>query len=212
MDGGPVVVLGAGGHAKVVIEILRACGHEVTGILDADPAPRTVVGAPVIGGDELLPKLRSDGVARAFVALGGNGLRLKLGRLAQGLGFELVNAVHPGAVLSPSVRLGVGVAVMAGAVVNAESRIDDLAVVNTRAGVDHDGVIGEAAHVAPGCALAGEVTVGARAFLGAGVTAVPGVTVGEGAVVGAGACIVRDIEAGVLALGVPARTVRRLQG
>ncbi len=208
VSGGPVVVIGAGGHAKVVIELLRAGGREVAGVLDADPSPRTVVGAPVIGDDSALARLRTEGIEEAFVALGGNALRARVGAAARAAGFRLANAVHPGAVVSPSARLGQGVAIMAGVCLNAETRVRDLAIVNTNASVDHDGDLGEACHVAPGCALAGAVTVGARAFLGVGCRAIPGVRIGEDATVGAGAVIVRDLPAGVIAMGVPARVVR----
>lgn len=204
MAAGPIIVLGAGGHAKVVVELLRASGRTVAGLLDADPTPRTVAGAEVLGDDLLLPRLRAEGVADAFVALGDNRLRGDVARRAAAQGFSLVNAVSPQAVLSPSARLGVGIAVMAGAVVNAEATIGDLAIVNTGAVLDHDVRIGEAAHVAPGCALAGAVTVGARAFLGVGCSVIPGVTIGEDAVVGAGAVVVRDVPSGAVAVGVPA--------
>ena len=203
----PVVVVGAGGHAKVVIELIRAEGlYDVVALLDADATPRRVLGVEVVGDDDALPRLRADGMANAFIALGGNALRLKVAGRARGLGFDLVNAVSPAAVISPTARLGVGVAVMAGAVINAEARIEDLAIVNTNASIDHDCVLGEACHVAPGCALAGGVTVGRLAFLGIGTVAIPGVKIGEGAELGAGACVVKDIPAGVLARGVPART------
>ena len=207
-DRGPVLVLGAGGHAKVVIESLRACGREVAGVIDADATPRTVAGVAVIGADDALERLRAEGLEAAFVALGGNALRARLGRRLRELGYGLANAVHPSAVLSPSVVLGDGVAVMAGACLNADTRVGDLAIVNTGATVDHDGELGEACHVAPRCGLAGRVTIGARAFLGVGCSAIPGITVGADAQVGAGGVIVRDIPAGALALGVPARLVR----
>lgn len=208
---GPVVVIGAGGHAKVCIELLRAGGREVVGVLDADPTPRTVVGAPVIGDDSALPRLRAEGIEDAFVALGGNALRARVGAAARAAGFRLAEAVHPGAAVSPTARLGEGVAIMAGVCLNAETRVGDLAIVNTNASVDHDGDLGEACHVAPGSALAGNVTVGARAFLGVGCCVIPGVTVGADTTVGAGSVIVRDLPAGVLALGAPARVVRELQ-
>ena len=192
----------------MVIDSLRACGREVAGVLDADPTPRTVAGVPVIGSDDELERLRGEGLEAAFVALGGNALRARLGRLLRDLGYGLANAVHPSAVLSPSVVLGEGVAVMAGACVNADTRLGDLVILNTGATVDHDGDLGEACHVAPRCGLAGNVTVGARAFLGVGCSAIPGITVGEDAVVGAGAALVRDIPARAVAMGVPARVVR----
>ena len=207
---GPVLVLGAGGHAKVVIELLRACGFEIAGVLDADTSPRTVLGAPLLGSDAELGRLRGEGLAQAFVALGANAVRARVAGQVRAQGYRLVNAIHPGAALSPSLVLGEGVAIMAGACLNAEARVGDLAIVNTNACIDHDGDLGEACHVAPGCALAGNVSVGARAFLGAGCTAIPGVSVGADTTVGAGSVIVRDLPAGVVAYGSPARVVRRL--
>lgn len=208
MADGPVVILGAGGHAKVVVELLRASGQTIVGLLDADPTPRQVLGVEVLGDDLCLIDLRRDGVARAFVALGDNRRRAEVGRRLGELGFDLVNAISPQAIVSPSVRLGAGVAIMAGAVINAEGRIDDLAIVNTGAVIDHDAWIGEAAHVAPGSALAGNVTVGRRAFLGIGCSVVPGVSIGDDAVIGAGACVLRDVAAETTAVGVPAQPRR----
>jgi UDP-perosamine 4-acetyltransferase len=208
MADGPVVILGAGGHAKVVVELLRASGQTLVGLLDADPTPRQVLGVDVIGDDLRLPALRREGIGRAFIALGDNRLRAEVGRKLGELGFELVNAISPQAMVSPSVRLGAGVAIMAGAVINAEGRIEDLAIINTGAVIDHDAWIGEAAHVAPGCALAGNVTVGRRAFLGIGCSVVPGISIGDDAIVGAGACVLRDVAAETTAVGVPAQSRR----
>ena len=213
MSAAPVIVIGAGGHAKVVIELIREGGeYEVVGVLDADPTRREVLGAPVVGDDSALAGLRRDGIENAFVALGDNRLRLKVGRRAEAAGFLLVKAVSRRAAVSPTARLGAGVAIMAGAVVNADSWIEDFAVLNTNAGIDHDCVLGEASHVGPGSALAGGVKVGRLAFLGVGTLAIPGVSIGEGSVIGAGACVTRDIPAGVLAYGAPAQVIRPLDG
>lgn len=208
----PVVILGAGGHAKVVIEILRDSRPDLrlAGLLDADPRPRSVLGAEVIGDDSRLPGLRREGVAKAFVAVGDNRRREALGRKLQEMGFELVRAVSPRAYVSPSARLGSGVAVMAGAVVGAEAEVLDLVIVNTGALVDHECRLARAAHVAPGCALAGRVSVGERALLGVGVSVVPGASIGADAVVGAGSCVISDIPAGVIAKGLPARAGQAL--
>lgn len=200
-----VVIIGGGGHAKVVIESLRAAGETVAAIVDADPTPRQVLGVPVRGDDLVLPELRGQGLSRLFVAIGDNRLREKLGRRGRELGFSLVNAVHPSAVISPSAKLGAGVAVMAGAVVNADSEIEDLAIINTGAIVDHDCRLGVACHLGPASALAGGVSVGPRAFLGVGARAIPGVTIGADTIVGAGGVVVRDLPDAVLAVGVPAK-------
>ena len=205
-----LLVLGAGGHAKVVLEILREGGFEVIGLLDNDPSPRTVSGVAVIGDDSRLPELRASGVTQVFIALGDNALRMTLGRKAQALGYSLVNAISSGARLSTTARVGKGVAIMAGAVVNAEADIEDLAIVNTGAVIDHDVRVGEAAHVGPGCAVAGEVSLGERVFLGVGVSVIPRVVIGADVVVGAGACVVGDLPPAVMAMGVPARVVRQL--
>ena len=213
MSDAPVIVIGAGGHAKVVIELIREGGeYEVVGVIDADPATREVLGVAVIGDDSALERLRREGLDRAFVALGDNRRRLEIGRRVEAAGFSLVNAVSLRAAISPSARVGAGVAIMAGAVVNADSWIEDFAVLNTNASIDHDCVLGEACHVGPGSALAGRVNVGRLAFLGVGTRAIPGVSIGEGSIIGAAACVTRDIPAGVLAHGVPAKIIRTLDG
>lgn len=205
LDIGGVVIIGGGGHAKVIIESLRAAGETVAAIVDADPTPREVLGVPVVGDDLILPKLKEQGLSRLFVAIGDNRLREKLGGKARELGFALVNAIHPSAVISPSAKLGEGVAVMAGAVINAGARIEDLAIVNTGAVVDHDCRLGAACHLGPASALAGGVSIGPRTFLGVGARAIPGVTIGADTIVGAGGVVVRDLPDAVLAMGVPAK-------
>lgn len=203
-----VVVIGAGGHAKVAIEALRHSGWQVAGCTDENPATRSIVGAPVLGNDDLLPELYRTGIRFAFVALGNNRLRQAKSESLIALGFQLPTAMAPSAVISPTASIGSGLAIFGGAVVNAEARIGDFAIINTNASIDHDCLIGEGAHIAPGCTLAGCVEVGARAFLGAGTIAIPGVKIGADCVLGAGSVVVCDVPPGVSAFGVPAR-VRR---
>ena len=207
-DGRPIVVVGAGGHAKVVIECLRHAGWKVIGCTDADPSPRSCAGAPVLGGDDALAGLRGQGVQHAFCALGGNALRDRVGAALVGQGFELPAVVGPGANLSPTTSLGAGTILMPGATVNVESVIGSLVIINTNASVDHDAVIGRAAHIGPGCALAGEVSVGDRSFVATGSSVVPRIRIGADTVVGAGSVVVRDIPDRVIAFGNPARVHR----
>jgi len=202
-----IVVIGAGGHAKVCIELLRAMGEEVA-VCIGEGAEKCA-GVPVMRGDENLRRLRAEGHSRAFVAIGSNPLRERLGAAAVELGYELVNAVSPRSIVSPSARLGRGVAIMAGAVINAEAVIEDLAIINTGATVDHDCRIGRAAHIAPQCGLAGNVTVGERTLVGIGSVAIPGMSIGSDVTLGAGSAVAEPIPDGVVAVGVPARVLRK---
>jgi len=204
-----VVVVGAGGHAKVCIELLRAAGEEIAWCIGGDDAVGDCLGVPVLGGDQHLSQLRGRGFERAFVAIGDNTARRRLGDELQALGYELVNAVSPSAVVSPSARLGVGVAVMAGVVINADAEIEDLAIVNTAATIDHDCRVGVAAHVAPQCGLAGNVEVGVCTFVGVGSSVIPGVHIGDHVMVGAGAVVISDVDDGATVVGVPARALDR---
>jgi UDP-perosamine 4-acetyltransferase len=203
----PVIIVGAGGHAKVCIELLQAMGETVLCCVGADGSGGACLGIPVLDGDHHLARLRAEGQTRAFVALGPNRLRARLATHVRELGFELVNAISPRACVSPSARLGVGIAIMPGAVINADASIGDLAIINTGATVDHDCSIGAAAHLAPQCALAGNVSIGAGVFLGVGCIAIPDIAVGDYTTVGAGAVIIGPLASGVTAVGVPARVL-----
>lgn len=204
-----LVVIGAGGHAKVVLEAIRAAGiGDVVGLIDPAPPAPALLGVKVLGDDDMLPMLRRDGIDAAVVALGGNVLRQRLGQRLRELGFTLPVIVHPSALLSPSATLGEGVVVMARAVVGTETIIDSLAIINTAAVVDHDNRIGSAAHVAPGCALAGDVHVGNRTLIGVGSAVRPGIRIGADAVIGAGAAVVTDVADGTVVGGTPAHPLR----
>ena len=204
-----IIVIGAGGHAKVCIELLRDMGEQVAYCVAGDDSVKTCCGVDVLAGDQHIERLRVEGFNRVFVALGSNRLRARFGLLATSMGYQLVNAISSRASISPSARLGRGVAIMAGAVINAETSIGDLVIINTSAVIDHDNLIEEAAHIAPQCALAGNVRVGAKAFLGIGTRVVPERVIGSDAVIGAGSVVIGDIEPGVTAVGVPARIIKR---
>lgn len=213
---GRVVGLGAGGHARVLVEILQLRGRLPDGLLDADPARAgsLVLGVPVLGTDALLERLAAEGFTGFFVGVGTTGagpgtLRRRLWERGLEAGLAPVDAIHPAAVVSPSALLGPGAAVMALAVLNAGARLGADVIVNTAAVVEHDCEVGDHAHVATGARLAGGVRVGAGAHVGAGATLRQGVSVGEGAVVGAGAVVLRDVPPGEVWAGVPAEPLPR---
>ena len=198
------------------MEVLRAVGgFEIVGLVDprADLHGQTLLGAPVLGDDSLLPSIVAGGVRHAFVGVGTGTLptvRIRLFDLATERGLQVVDAVHPSAVVSSTATLGRGVTIMPGAVVNADARLGMNVVVNSGAIVEHDCALGDHVHVATGARLAGGVRVGNGSQIGIGAIVLPGVTIGQGATIGAGAVVVDDVPDGVLAVGVPARVVRRV--
>lgn len=210
-----VLGLGAGGHAKVVLETLEAMGgHEVVGLLDPSPqlVGTSVGGVPVLGDDGLLAPEYHDGVTHVFIGLGGaadTAPRRRLYELARERGFEVVSAVHPTAVVSPSAEIGPGAQILARAVVGAAARLGENVIVNTAAVVEHDCRVGAHAHVASGALLASGVRVGEGAHVGLGARVREGTRIGERAIVGAGAAVVDDVEADTVVAGVPARLLRR---
>jgi UDP-perosamine 4-acetyltransferase len=204
-----VVGIGAGGHAKVVLDTLRLMNaYHVVGLLDPGCVGASVSDVPVLGDDELLPRLRAAGVAVAFIGVGSvgdNTLRTRLFEKVQAAGFTFVNAIHPASILASSVQLGQGITILAGAIVNPDTRIGDNVIINTGAIVEHDCEIEAHVHISPGAVLCGGVRVGIGAHIGAGATVRQCVTIGERVVVGAGAVVIRDVPPGVVVLGVPAR-------
>jgi sugar O-acyltransferase (sialic acid O-acetyltransferase NeuD family) len=201
-----VIVLGAGGHARVVISTLQAAGWHVAAVYDDEVSKQgqmvqgVEIRGPVKGLD--LPSN-----TRAVIAIGDNLLRRAI---ASHFDFDWVSALHPAAWVDPSAKIEPGAVVCAGAVVQPGCHVGRHAIVNTLAGVDHDCRIGEFSHIAPGAHLAGCVIIGAGSLVGAGATVTPGVEVGEDSIVGAGAVLTRDLPSDVLAVGVPARIAREL--
>jgi sugar O-acyltransferase (sialic acid O-acetyltransferase NeuD family) len=197
----PLVLLGAGGHAKVVLSLARAAGFALHGVCDPALARQGVAqwrGVPVLGGDEALDTLEPSTVALA------NGIgQLVQGTLRRNLyerlarqGFRFPALMHPHAWVDASAMLADGVQVMAGAVIQADCRVGENTIVNTHASLDHDCCIGAHVHIAPGACLCGTVSVGEGAFVGSGATVLPNLALGERTVVAAGATLARSLPPG----------------
>ncbi len=195
-----IVVIGAGGHAKVVISTLVARGFSIEAVMDDDETKwgTDAQGTPVT-------RIERERGGSGIIGIGDNAQRRDM---ARALNFEWRTVVHPSAWVHPSAKLGRGTVVFAGAVVQPDAVIGEHVIVNTGATIDHDCIIEDYAHIAPGVHLAGSVHVGEGAFLGIGSGVIPGVKVGRWSTLGAGAMATRDVADGVVAVGVPARALR----
>ncbi len=212
-----VVGIGAGGHAKVVIDILRHYSDiEMVGLTDANPEMRgrDLLGCPIIGGDDAWPELLAGGVHHAFIGVGSAGhiaSRRRVYQDARAAGFDIVTAIHPTAIIASTATIGPAATIMAGAIINADTRLGENVIVNTGAIIDHDCILEDHVHVATGATLAGAVVVREGAHIGAGAVVRQCVVIGRNAIVGAGAAVVKDVAEDVIVVGVPARERKRLR-
>jgi len=206
-----LLLVGAGGQARVVMDTLMAAGifHELACITDDNPDlhGQDYYGIKVKGGSSLWPQLFEDGIHSAIVAVGDNKARRVCARKLQDTGFSFPVLIHPQASVSPRATLGAGTVVFAGAVVQIGAQTGSHVIINTSASVDHDCKVGDYVHIAPGSHLSGHVAVGDGSLLGVGSSVIPGTSVGQWSVIGAGSAVVNHIADYTKAYGNPAREV-----
>ena len=205
----PVIIIGAGGHGKVLLDILLDTGIQVIGFLDNDAALRgkEIFGIPILGKDEEIVRYQSDEVklVNGIGSVGVATLRRSVYEKFKAQGFHFRQVIHPSAVISQRAFLEEGVQVMAGAVINIGSRIEEDTIINTRASVDHDCRIGKHVHIAPGVTLSGGVSVGDETLIGTGSSVIQGVSIEERVLVGAGSNVIGNISDNYKGYGNPIR-------
>lgn len=207
--GKPVIIIGAGGHARVLYDCLQLLKVNVLGALEKCPPSDVSLEIPILGADDSISKYPVDDVelVNGIGSVGNTNLRAKLFAQFKGLGYRFRILVHPSAVVAQNCELDEGVQVMAGAVINSGTKIAIDSIVNTGAVVEHGCIVGSHVHIAPRSILSGDVHVGDGAHVGTGAVIIQGVTIGEQALIGAGAVVLKDVPAGAKAVGVPARVV-----
>lgn len=199
-----IAVLGAGGHATVIVATLLAAGRAVLGLFDDDPQihGRDVLGIPVHGP---IADVSKSSCTHAVIGIGDNRERK---RISREIDIEWTTAVHPFSWVHSDVTLGPGSTVFAGAVVQPGAHIGAHVILNTKASVDHNSWVGDFCHIANGH-LGGDASLGEGVFLALGSTVLPGLHIGDWAVVGAGAVVTKDVASATTVVGVPAQLISR---
>lgn len=198
-----LIIIGAGGHGRVVADIARQTGYNDIVFLDNDSELKNCAGYPVLGPDAMTAGLEGD----IFIAVGDPGIRRRLMERECGRLFPIL--IHPQAIIASGVVIGDGSVVMAGAVINPGTRIGRGCIVNTSSSIDHDCVIGEFCHLAVGAHLAGTVHVGDSTWIGIGAVVSNNVNICSDVIVGAGAVVIKDIEERGTYIGIPTRKMDR---
>lgn len=202
-----LVIFGASGHAKVVIDIAEKMGlFKILGIVDDNPKATDIFDYKFLGGREALTELKKKHAdLECFVAVGNNKHRHEIAAWIRSQGIKIPSLIHPSAILARNVSIGSGVVCMAGSIVNSQTTIRDDVIVNTNASIDHDCDIAPGVHIAPGVAICGGVKVGEQTLIGVGARVAPTMEIGKQVTVGAGAVVVSHIPNDSRVAGVPAK-------
>lgn len=200
-----LLILGAGGHARVVGEIAEFLGKwETISFLDDNPALGFAIGVL----DDYLNL--ADVYDNAFVAFGNNTMRSRWSDMLRSAGYVVPSLIHPTAIVSPKSGIGSGTVIMAGAIINANTIVGKDCIINTASSVDHDCHISDGVHISPGVRIAGNVAIGAKTWAGIGSTIVNNISVGCDSIIAAGAVVTKDVSDLVMVAGVPAQIKKYL--
>ncbi len=196
-----VVLFGASGHGKVIIDILQSNSFPIELVLDDHPKTATLLGVPVLRASNFdFTKMQN-----MIISIGNNKIRKTI---SEKFKVNYINAIHPTVILSKNSTIGLGTVVMAGVIVNADASIGNHCILNTGAIIEHDCCIDNYVHVSPGVSLAGNVTIGEGSHIGIGACVLQGVKIGKWVTIGAGAVVLNDVPDYAIAVGNPVRIIK----
>ncbi len=196
-----MILFGASGHAKVIIDILEKQDIDVDFLIDANPYIKSLQGYSVKLEANYLPNEEDE----VIISIGSNKIRKQL---AEKLMMNFGWAIHPSVILGDEVSIGVGTVVMAGAVINSSTEIGNHAIVNTAASIDHDCQLEDYVHVSPNATLCGTIKVGEGTHIGAGATIIPNLTIGKWCTIGAGTVVIQDVPDYGVVVGNPGKIIK----
>ncbi|MDB5273816.1 MAG: acetyltransferase [Chitinophagaceae bacterium] len=194
-------LIGASGHAKVILDCLHDAGTAVKGLFDQNPNVHSLKGLPVNGD-----YTTSHTEGPLIISIGANTIRSKIAAKLVGKSFG--TTIHPTALIAADVTIGEGTVVLHGSIIQSSAKIGKHVIVNTSASIDHDCIIGDFAHIAVKTALCGIVSVGEGTLVGAGTVVIPGIKIGKWCVIGAGSVIVKDVPDYAVVVGNPGRIIK----
>ena len=203
-----IIIVGAGGHARVVIDAVRLNKLDIHGIIDINYSEKSerINGYPLVGGFDYLDHINPKNYD-IVIAIGDNDKRDKYFSKVVKLGFNLPNIAHPTSILSKYVTIGKGVFINSGVIINSMARIGDNTIINTGAIIEHEVIIGKNCHICPGVKLTGRVHIGRNTFIGIGTSVIDHIMINENVTIGAGSVIINNIDKNLTVAGSPAKKI-----
>ena len=205
-----IVILGGGGHSKVLIETILACHEDISIVLLDDKfsidKSIEVLGFPIIGKLTKIYEIDfKEKYNNAIVAIGKSDLRIKWINTLLKNNYKVPSFVHPTAYISPSSSIKAGTVIFPKALVQSNVILGKGVILNSNSIIEHDGIVGEGSHICPGVSIAGNVKIGNLSFIGIGSSVKEGINIGKNVVVGAGSVVLKNIDDNKLVFGVPAK-------
>ncbi|GAA3641470.1 acetyltransferase [Flavivirga jejuensis] len=208
-----IVIIGASGHAKVIIDIIEKRNeYQIIGLIDSYKKPsQKIMGYPILGKESLIPELmEKQNIIGGIIAIGDNWSRNKVRDVIEKIApkFKFLPAIHPNAILCNNLKIESGVVIMAGVIVNAASTIKEFCILNTNSSLGHDSVMDHFSSLAPNSTIGGHVNIGAFSAISIGATVIQNVTIGMHTIIGAGSLVLKNIGNNILAYGVPTKKIK----